>query len=77
MSTNQDLFAGLDVVVNDTRKKFDDAIFRCRTGETKTAEQLWGELAVEQESKGDGMVSALKCVGILNQLTRRKQISVF
>lgn len=66
----------LEVVIDDTRKKFDDAIFRCRTGNTKTADDLWKELAIAQESEGDGLVSALKCVGIVNQLSQRKQISL-
>lgn len=65
----------LDVVIDASRKKFDDAIFRCKTGETKTADELWDELAVAQEQ--EGIVSALKCVGIVNQLSRRKQISLY
>jgi len=68
--------SSLEFVINDARKKFDDAIFRCRTGDTRTADQLWEELAVAQEAEGDGMVNALKCVGIVNQLSRRKQISL-
>lgn len=66
----------LDLVIDDARKKFDDAIFRCRTGDKRTADQLWEELAVAQESEGDGIVNALKCVGLVNQLSRRKQITL-
>lgn len=69
-------FSSLDIVLEDTRKKFDDAIFRCRTGDTKTADDLWAELAIAQEAEGDGLVTALNCVGIVNQLSRRKQISI-
>ena len=63
------------VIWDETRKKFDDAIYRAKTGDTKTTDQLWVELYEAQEStEEDGRVSALKCTGILNQLAQRGQI---
>lgn len=59
----------------EARKKFDDAIYRMRTGETQTADQLWAELKVAQEEPGDGLVAGLKCTGILSQLEQRGQVS--
>ena len=55
--------------------KFDDAIYRMKTGDKRTAAQLWDELAIAQEEEGDGLVSGLQCMGILNELTRRGQIA--
>lgn len=60
---------------DESRKKFDDAIYRARTGETKTAAQLWDELGAAQESTEDGLVTGLRCAGIYNQLARRGQVS--
>jgi hypothetical protein len=61
-------------VWEESRKKFDDAIYRARTGETETAEKLWKSLEEAQESNTDGLVSGLQCTGILNQLARRGQV---
>jgi hypothetical protein len=62
-------------VGEEAEKKFDDAIYRMRTGETKTADQLWDELRTAQESDCNGTVAGLNCTSILNQLARRGQIS--
>lgn len=62
-------------VAVEAEARFDDAIYRMKTGDTRTAEQLWEELRVAQESTGDGLVSGLQCMGILNELTRRGQIA--
>lgn len=59
---------------DETRRRFDDAIYRARTGDTKTADQLWDELKDAQENISDGLVSGLQCTGILRQLQRRGQI---
>lgn len=59
---------------DESRKKFDDAIYRARTGETKTADQLWDELGAAQESTEDGRVAGLRCASVVNQLMRRGQI---
>lgn len=61
-------------VWDEARRKFDDAIYRARTGEVKTADQLWDELKISQETTTDGLVAGLQCTGILNQLARRGQI---
>lgn len=58
----------------ESRKKFDDAIYRARTGEATTVKQLWAELAEAQEVTTDGRVAGLQCTGILNQLAQRGQI---
>lgn len=64
----------LDSIWEASRKRFDDAIYRAKHGEVTTAEELWAELAVAQESTEDGLVSGLRCMGILNQLKRRGQV---
>lgn len=64
----------MDPVWTEARKKFDDAIYRTRTGDTTTAAQLWDELKEAQETT-DGLVGGLKCTGILNELERRGQVS--
>lgn len=61
---------------DESRKKFDDAIYRARTGDTTTATDLWDELKEAQESTEDGLVAGLRCVGIYNELERRGQISI-
>lgn len=58
----------------EARKKFDDAIYRTRTGNTTTAAQLWDELKESQETTTNGLVSGFKCVGILSELERRGQV---
>lgn len=58
----------------EARKKFDDAIYRTKTGDTTTADQLWDELKEAQETTTDGLVAGLQCMGIMNQLQRRGQI---
>lgn len=64
----------MDPVWGEARKKFDDAIYRTRTGDKTTAAQLWDELKEAQESTADGLVAGLKCTGILSQLERRGQV---
>lgn len=66
---------GFSPVLEDARKKFDDAIYRIKTGETKTVDELWEELREAQESDDDGLVAGFRCTSILNQLSRRGQIS--
>lgn len=61
-------------VLDDARKKFDDAIYRMKTGETKTVDELWEELRQAQETDTDGLVAGFRCTSILNQLSRRGQI---
>lgn len=61
-------------VWSEARKKFDDAIYRMRTGDMTTAAELWDELKEAQETTTDGLVAGLKCAGILGQLQRRGQI---
>lgn len=61
-------------VWSEARKKFDDAIYRTRTGDTTTAAQLWDELKEAQENTSDGLVAGLKCTGILGELERRGQV---
>jgi hypothetical protein len=62
-------------VWDEARKKFDDAIYRTRTGETITAVQLWDELKDAQKETNDGLAAGRRRIGIYNQLERRGQIS--
>ena len=66
----------MDPVWIEARKKFNDAIYRTRTGDTTTATDLWDELKKAQESTEDGLVAGLRCAGIYNELERRGQISI-
>lgn len=65
--------SGLSEIADSARKRFDDAIYRLRTGDTKTAEDLWAELKIAQSSTD--ATSAYVCMGLLNNLKRRGQIS--
>lgn len=69
------MFSPLNAIISDAEKRFDDAIYRTQRGKTNTAQELWADLAIAQESPGDGLVSGLTCAGILNELKARKQIS--
>jgi hypothetical protein len=64
----------IEKVAEEARKKFDDAIYRVRTGDPRTAAQVWAELREEQESDHDGMASGYRCVGLIRELERRGQI---
>jgi hypothetical protein len=66
---------GMTKVAIEAEAKFDDAIYRMRTGDKRTAAQLWEELTIAQEEQGDGLVSALKCTSLLNQLVQRGQVA--
>lgn len=77
MSANQnEVLVSLDNLLVETKKKFDDAIYRVKTNTTKTADDLWAELKVAQnDTTTDGFTSGIKCVSILNELKRRGQIT--
>ena len=66
------LLAPLDTIASDARKSFDDAIYRMEHNTKTTAQDLWAELKVAQETPG--FASGFKCMGILNELKDRKQI---
>lgn len=64
---------GISKIAEQARKKFDDAIYRVRTGDPRTAKDVWEELLDEQDSD-DGMTSGMRCVGLIKELERRGQI---
>lgn len=74
MATNT-LLAPLSTLASDTAKRFDDAIYRTKHNTAVTAQELWSDLTVAQESTGGGLVSGLTCAGILNELKARGQIN--
>lgn len=57
----------------DATKKLDDLIYQLENDTTVTANDLWVKLKAAQDSTTTE--SAYICVGILNQLKARKQIS--
>lgn len=70
--TSNLLFAPLESIAIDARRSFDDAIYRMNHNTKTTAQDLWAELKVAQETPG--FASGFKCMGILNELKDRKQI---
>lgn len=67
----------LGKAINDLRidatKKLDDLIYQLENDTTVTANDLWVKLKAAQDSTTTE--SAYTCVGILNQLKARKQIT--
>lgn len=59
-------------ILDEANKKFSDAIYRLKHDDKRTAEDIWTELRKAQNESGMG--SALRCVSLLNELTRRGQI---
>lgn len=68
-------YEAVDRLLEQAEKRFDDAIYRVRTGDPRRAADVWAELLAEQESEGDGMASGMRCVGLIRELERRGQVS--
>lgn len=64
-------------VITDVRieaiKRLDDAIYRLKNDTDVTAADLWDQLRIAQSSNSPE--SAYTCMGILNQLKARRQIT--
>lgn len=60
-------------ILDEANKRFSDALYRLKHDDKRTAADVWAELKKAQNEPG--MVSALRCVSILNELTRRGQIA--